>query len=109
MCGNDLDGRVNGWESCGWPSIARIEHLRFDHELAAYAELAAPAVIANGGRFLVRGGQMIAKEDGVEQRTVVVEFDSFDTAVATYESDGYKAALEKLEEMAAYTQQFEES
>jgi len=66
-------------------------------KLAAYAELAAPAVIANGGRFLVRGGQMRAKEAAVEQRTVVVEFDSFDLAVATYESDGYKAALEKLE------------
>ena len=66
-------------------------------KLAAYAELAAPAVIANGGRFLVRGGQMKAKEDGVEQRTVVVEFDNFDTAVATYESDAYKAALKKLQ------------
>ena len=26
-----------------------------------------------------------------------MEFDSFDVAVATYESDKYKAALEKLE------------
>jgi uncharacterized protein (DUF1330 family) len=41
---------------------------------------------------------MRAKEDAVEQRTVVVEFDSFDAAVATYESDEYKAALEKLKD-----------
>ena len=40
---------------------------------------------------------MTAKEAGIEERIDVVEFDSFDVAVATYESDKYKAALEKLE------------
>ncbi len=66
-------------------------------KLAAYAELAGPAVIANGGRFLVRGGQMVAHEAGVEGRTVVVEFDSYDAAMAAYCSEQYKAALEKLD------------
>ena len=78
--------------------ISAYREIKDATKLAAYAELAAPAVIENGGRFLVRGGQIRAKEDAVEQRTVVVEFDSFDAAVATYESDEYKAALEKLKD-----------
>ena len=77
--------------------ISAYREIKDATKLAAYAELAAPAVLANGGRFLVRGGQMRAQEAGVEERTVVVEFDSFDVAVATYESNEYKAALEKLE------------
>jgi uncharacterized protein (DUF1330 family) len=66
-------------------------------KLATYVELATPAVLANGGRFLVLDGQMTTKEAGIEERIDVVEFDSFDVVVATYESDKYKAALEKLE------------
>ena len=77
--------------------ISAYREIKDATKLAAYAELATPAVRANGGRFLVRGGQMTAKEAGIEDRTVVVEFDSFDVAVASYESDKYKAALEKLE------------
>jgi len=77
--------------------ISAYREIKDATKLSAYAELAAPAVLKNGGRFLVRGGQMRVKEAGVEERTVVVEFDSFDTAVATYEGDEYNAALAKLE------------
>ena len=64
--------------------------------LAAYAKLAAPAVQAGGGRFLARGGKIEAHEAGVNERTVIVEFDSFAQAVATYESEPYRAALAAL-------------
>jgi uncharacterized protein (DUF1330 family) len=64
--------------------------------LAAYAKLAAPAVQAGGGRFLARGGKIEAHEAGVNERTVIVEFDSFEQAVATYESEPYRAALAAL-------------
>ena len=77
--------------------ISAYREIKDATKLSAYAELAAPAVLKNGGRFLVRGGQMRVKEAGVEERTVVVEFDSFDAAVATYEGDEYNAALAKLE------------
>jgi uncharacterized protein (DUF1330 family) len=64
--------------------------------LAAYAKLAAPAIEAAGGKFLTRGGKMKTHESGLNQRAVIVEFDSFDLAVAAYESEGYRAALAVL-------------
>lgn len=64
--------------------------------LAAYAKLAGPAITAVGGRFLVRGTPAKTYEAGLNQRTIVIEFDSLDRALAAYESDGYKAALKVL-------------
>ena len=64
---------------------------------AAYLELAGPAIIAAGGRFLAGGDcRVVAKENGIAQRTVLIEFDSFDAAMAAYESEGYQKALEAL-------------
>lgn len=78
--------------------ISAYREIKDSTKLAAYAELAAPAVLANGGRFLARGGQVEAKESGVQERTVVVEFDSFNAAIETYESAQYQRALEKLDD-----------
>jgi uncharacterized protein (DUF1330 family) len=64
--------------------------------LAAYAKLAAPAMQAAGGRFLVRGMPSKVFELGMNQRTVVVEFESIAKAVAAYESPGYQEALRAL-------------
>ena len=64
---------------------------------AAYFELAGPALMAAGGRFLAGGDcRVVAKENGIAQRTVSIEFDSFDIAVAFYESEAYQKALEAL-------------
>ena len=38
----------------------------------------------------------MAKENGIAQRTVLIEFDSFDAAMAAYESEAYQKALEAL-------------
>lgn len=46
-----------------------------------------------GARFLVRGGEYELKEGNVRKRTVVIEFDSYETALACYNSPGYQAAL----------------
>jgi uncharacterized protein (DUF1330 family) len=64
--------------------------------LAAYGKLAVPAVEAAGGRLLARGGLVKAYEAGVSERTVIIEFDSFELAVAAYESDKYREALAAL-------------
>ncbi|NUT95420.1 MAG: DUF1330 domain-containing protein [Saccharothrix sp.] len=65
-------------------------------KLAAYSKLAALAVKAGGGRTLVRGGQVVAHDAGIAERTVLVEFDSFEQAVATHESAAYQEALAAL-------------
>ena len=64
--------------------------------LAAYAKLAAPALGAAGGRFLARGVPAKIMEQGLAQRTVLIEFDSVEQAVAAYNSPGYKEALKAL-------------
>jgi uncharacterized protein (DUF1330 family) len=65
--------------------------------LAEYAKLAGPAIEAGGGRFVVRGTPARAFEGGLNQRTVVIEFDSVEKAIATYESPAYQAAKKLLE------------
>ena len=64
--------------------------------LAAYAKLAGPAIQEAGGRFLARGMPAKVYEAGVEQRTVLVEFDSLAQALAAHGSAGYQAALRAL-------------
>jgi len=64
--------------------------------LTEYAKLATPAIQAGGGRFIARGTPYRRYEAGLDQRTVVIEFDSVESAVATYESPGYQAALKVL-------------
>jgi uncharacterized protein (DUF1330 family) len=65
-------------------------------KLAAYNELARQAVQAFGGRTIVRGGRVVAHDAGIAERTVVVEFDSFEQAVAAHESPAYQEALVAL-------------
>ena len=61
--------------------------------LAEYAKLAGPAILAGGGKFLVRGVPAKTYEAGLAQRTVVIEFESVAAAVAAHDSPGYQAAL----------------
>jgi uncharacterized protein (DUF1330 family) len=65
--------------------------------MAAYAELAGPAIQAGGGRFLARGTAAHAYESGLTQRVVVIEFDSVEQAVATHDSGAYQAAVRALD------------
>ena len=68
-----------------------------DHDkLAAYAKLAGPALIAGGGRYLARGDPAKVYEHGLKQRTVLLEFDSVEQAVAAHDSPAYQAALDAL-------------
>lgn len=45
-----------------------------------------------GARFIVRGGDFVCKEGTSRSRNVVIEFPSYEAALACYESDGYQAA-----------------
>jgi uncharacterized protein (DUF1330 family) len=70
--------------------------IRNPDALAAYAKIAGPAVQAAGGRFLVRGTPAKTYEGGLNQRTVVVEFDNLTKAIAAHDSPGYQEALRVL-------------
>lgn len=64
--------------------------------LAAYAKLAGPSITAAGGKFLVRGTPAKTYEAGLDQRTVVIEFESVAAAIAAHDSPGYQEALRAL-------------
>jgi uncharacterized protein (DUF1330 family) len=51
-----------------------------------------PVIGRFGGRYLVRGGKQEVTEGTARSRTVVLEFPSFDAALACYRSDDYQAA-----------------
>jgi uncharacterized protein (DUF1330 family) len=76
--------------------ITAYRSIRDETALAAYAKLAAPALQAAGGRFLVRGMPARVYEGGLDQRTVVIEFDSVAQALAAHDSAGYQQALRAL-------------
>ena len=68
-----------------------------DSALKAYGALALPAVESFGGRFLTRStSQIQAHEAGLQLRTIVVEFDSYDIALAAHKSEAYQKALQAL-------------
>jgi uncharacterized protein (DUF1330 family) len=77
-----------------YPAISDPERL------TAYDKLAGPAVQAGSGRILSRipsrGGRVVAHEAGITQRVVLIEFGSFEQAVAAYESEAYQKALVAL-------------
>ena len=65
--------------------------------LKHYGELAIAAIEEAGGKTLVRTAEAIEpRESGLKQRIVVTEFESFERAVATYNSTAYQAALKVL-------------
>ncbi len=45
-----------------------------------------------GAKFLVRGGERTEVEGKSRARTVVIEFPSYEQALACYQSDSYQAA-----------------
>ena len=76
--------------------VATYRSISNPDALAVYAKLAGPAIMAAGGRFVVRGNPAKTYESGLMQRVVIIEFDSVDKAVAAHDSEGYKAALKVL-------------
>lgn len=82
------------------PKAYLISAYRAVHDpdkLAAYAKLATAAIAAAGGRFLARGMASDVYEQGLAQRTVIIEFDDLAAARRLYDSPGYRAALAALD------------
>ena len=76
--------------------ISAYRAIRDPQALAAYARLAGPALEAAGGRFLARGLPARVYEGGLNERIVVLEFDSVAQAIAAHDSAEYQQALRAL-------------
>lgn len=76
--------------------ISTYHSIKNPDALAAYGKLASPALLAAGGKFLARGVASVAKEGGLLQRTVLIEFESVAQAEAAYASPAYQEALKAL-------------
>ena len=81
-----------------WISVYR--EIRDEARLAAYAELAGPALQAAGARFLARGLPEQTYEAGEMTRVVVIEFPSVEAARLAHDGAAYQAALAALDDGA---------
>ena len=76
--------------------IARVDV--FDPEAyQRYVAENAPVFARYGARFLVRGGRSETKEGTSRARNVVIEFPSYEAAMACWNSPEYQAAKAKRE------------
>jgi uncharacterized protein (DUF1330 family) len=76
--------------------ISSYLEINDEAKLAAYAELAGPALVAAGGTFLARGLPAATYESGREQRSVIIEFTDVEAATAAHDSPAYQEALAAL-------------
>lgn len=75
--------------------IARVS-VTDPEKYEGYKALAAAAIAAHGGRYLVRGGALQTLEgEREERRVVVLEFPTLEAAENFYRSADYQAAREK--------------
>ena len=77
--------------------ISTYVEITDEQKLTAYASLAGPALIDAGGTFLARGFPEKVYEAGQPTRTVLIEFDSVEAAVAAHDGAPYQAALAALD------------
>lgn len=76
--------------------IAFYRSVKNQEKFGEYAKMAGPAIQSAGGRFLIRGNPAKVYESGLNQRVVMVEFDSLQQAIAAHDGAGYQAALKVL-------------
>jgi uncharacterized protein (DUF1330 family) len=76
--------------------VVTYRSIKNPEAMQAYAKLAGPAIAAAGGRFLIRNKPAKTYEAGINERVVLVEFDSLDQAIAAHDSPAYKQALQTL-------------
>ncbi|HET7355207.1 MAG TPA: DUF1330 domain-containing protein [Nocardioidaceae bacterium] len=81
--------------SAYWITIYR--EIVDEGKVAAYAELAGPALRAAGGRYVARGLPDETYESGEKTRTVVIEFDSVEAARAAHDGPAYQDAIAMLD------------
>jgi uncharacterized protein (DUF1330 family) len=83
--------------------IATYRSVSNPDALAAYAKLSGTAVTAAGGRILVRGMPAHLYEAGLQQRTVVIEFDSVEQARAAHDTGIRDLGVQHVVNLALHT------
>jgi uncharacterized protein (DUF1330 family) len=78
-----------------WISI--YTEITDEAKVAAYAELAGPALRDAGGTYVARGLPEETYESGERTRTVVIAFESVEAARAAHDSPAYQEALSALD------------
>lgn len=76
--------------------IAAYRSINDPVALAEYAKLGGPALQKAGGRILARGIPARVYDNGISERTVLLEFDSVEQATAAHDSPAYQEALRVL-------------
>jgi uncharacterized protein (DUF1330 family) len=76
--------------------ISEYREIIDEAKVAAYAELAGPALTSAGGTFIARGLPEQVYEAGERTRTVLIEFASVEAARAAHDSPAYQEALAAL-------------
>ena len=76
--------------------VVTYRSIKDQEKWSAYAKLAVPAFQKMGGRFIVRGMPAKTYEKGMNQRVVIVEFDSVQKVAEAHDSPDYQAALKVL-------------
>ena len=84
--------------------VVVYQNVNNPEKLAAYAELAGPAMKSAGATFLARGIPYLVREEGVATRTVLIEWPSREAADAGYHSAEYQEAIRILD--GAATREF---
>jgi uncharacterized protein (DUF1330 family) len=77
--------------------ISTYKEVLDEAKLAAYANLARPALEEAGGTFIARGIPEQTYEHGEATRTVMIQFDSVEAARAAHDSPAYQQALGALD------------
>ena len=67
-------------------------------EYSKYIKKASKVVEAFNGKFLVRGGKQKEQENFGYERTVIVQFESYDDALKSYNSSEYQDALRHVKQ-----------
>jgi len=76
--------------------VVTYRSIKDQQKWSAYAKLAVPAIQKAGGRFIVRGMPAKTYEKGMNERVVIVEFESVQKATAAHDSPEYQEALRAL-------------
>jgi uncharacterized protein (DUF1330 family) len=78
-----------------WISV--YKEILDEAKMAAYSELAGPALREAGGTFVARGLPELTYEAGESTRTVVLRFESVEAARAAHDGAPYQEALAALD------------